>query len=112
MLTARWTKFYAQIWSGDDINRGLLHLGVIGIGVVVSLALYLTVYLPRVKGLADSSAWSVYCPYVIPSMTATGIITTLILIRSFWDKWGFLSPLILGTQCMGCIMSLHFIPAF
>eukprot|EP00339_Tiarina_fusa_P023552 CAMPEP_0117005372 /NCGR_PEP_ID=MMETSP0472-20121206/6012_1 /TAXON_ID=693140 ORGANISM="Tiarina fusus, Strain LIS" /NCGR_SAMPLE_ID=MMETSP0472 /ASSEMBLY_ACC=CAM_ASM_000603 /LENGTH=171 /DNA_ID=CAMNT_0004706595 /DNA_START=119 /DNA_END=635 /DNA_ORIENTATION=- len=61
ILVARWTNFFATIWSGDAPNRTLLRIATLGFGIVTALILYLTVYLPRVKGLVDSSAraWSI-----------------------------------------------------
>jgi hypothetical protein len=92
--------------------RGLLQIVAVGFGINTVLVAYLTVYLPYVKGLTDSSAWPVYCPRVIPTMTLTGVLTALLLIRAVWPVWGFLSPLILGIQAMGCLFSLHFIPVW
>ena len=112
VLVARWTSFFTTIWSGEKANRGLIRLAAVGFGINAVLFLYLSVYLPRVKGLVNSSAWSVYCPRVIPSMTGVGVLTILILIRATWPVWGFLAPLILGIQFMGALMSLHFIPTY
>ena len=112
ILVARWTSFFTTIWSGEKANRGLIRLAAVGFGINAVLFLYLSVYLPRVKGLVNSSAWSVYCPRVIPSMTGVGVLTILILIRATWPVWGFLAPLILGIQFMGALMSLHFIPTY
>lgn len=91
-------------------NRSLLLTVALLLGIQTILVLYLTVYLPRVKGLTDSSAWEVYCPRVIPVMTVTGIVSILLLIRAVWPVWGFLAPLILGIQAMGCLFALHFVP--
>jgi hypothetical protein len=91
-------------------NRSLLQIVGLLLGIQTILVLYLTVYLPRVKGLTDSSAWEVYCPRVIPVMTATGIIAIMLLIRAVWPVWGFLAPLILGIEAMGCLFGLHFVP--
>jgi hypothetical protein len=91
-------------------NRSLLQIVGLLLGIQTILVLYLTVYLPRVKGLTDSSAWEVYCPRVIPVMTVTGIIAIMLLIRAVWPIWGFLAPLILGIEAMGCLFGLHFVP--
>ena len=110
LLVARWTHFYSIIWMSDKPNRWLLRIAMLGMGIIASLILYLTVYLPKVKKLSDSSAWNVYCPRVIPTMTIVGIVTLLLFIRALWPVWGFLSPLIFGTEVMGALMSLHFLP--
>jgi hypothetical protein len=121
-LTAYATNFWTVILLLEDEtslaasmtqhfpNRSLLQVVALLFGIQTILVLYLTVYLPRVKGLTDSSAWEVYCPRVIPFMTVTGIVAGLLLIRATWPVWGFLSPLILGVQAMGCLFALHFLP--
>jgi hypothetical protein len=91
-------------------NRSLLQIVGLLFGIQTILVLYLTVYLPRVKGLTDSSAWEVYCPRIIPVMTVTGIVAVMLLIRAVWPVWGFLAPLILGIEAMGCLFALHFVP--
>jgi hypothetical protein len=88
----------------------LLAIAFLGVGINTALVLYLVVYLPKIKKLSDSSAWSVYCPRVIPTMTGVGISTFLIFVRALWPVWGFLAPLIFGTQIMGLLFGLHFIP--
>jgi hypothetical protein len=91
-------------------NKSLLQIVALLFGIQTILVLYLTVYLPKIKGLTDSSAWEVYCPRVIPCMTVTGITSGLLLMRAVWPVWGFLAPLILGVEAMGCLFALHFVP--
>jgi hypothetical protein len=43
-------------------------------------------------------------------MAGVTVVSYLILLRAVWPVWGFLAPLVFGTQCMGVIMSLHFLP--
>jgi len=93
-------------------NKMLLRIAFVGFGIVTTLFLYLTLYLPKMKGLNDPSVWNVYCPKVVPIMGITSIMTYLILIRAIWPIFGFLSPLISGTEIMGLLMATHFIPAF
>lgn len=112
VIVARWSSFFLVIWKSDEANRFLLRIAALGLGVVTSLVLYLTVYLPRVKGLkADSAAWNVYCPKVIPTITVVCILSYLIALRGTWSVWGYLSPFIYGTQFMGALMAMHFVPA-
>ena len=110
LAVARWTKFYSTLWSSELTNRILLRISGIGWAVTIALAMYLTVYLPKVKGLIDSSAWSVYCPRVMPTAAVLAVTSFLLFLRGIWPVWGFLSPLVFGTQCMGLLMTSHFIP--
>ena len=111
IVVARWTNFYHAVFQSEEANRIMMRLAACGLGIITSLFLYLAVYLPRVKGITDSSAWPIYCPKVIPTMTAVSIVTYLCALRGMWPVFGFLSPLIFGTQLMGAFMALHFIPA-
>lgn len=116
-LVAKWSGFYSVLWGGvvaeegdNDVQRTLFHIAMLGFAVVIALLLYLTVYLPKVKGLSDSSAWPVYCPKVLPTMGVVGIVSYLIFLRSLWPVWGFLAPLISGFQVMAMVMSTQWIP--
>jgi len=109
---ARWTNFYTTLWSSDQLNRVLLRIAFMGFGIAVAMILYLTLYLPKVKGLSDSSAWSVYCPKVIPTIGVISIVTYLIFLRALWPVWGFLAPVISGTELMAMVMATNFIPVF
>lgn len=113
VLVNRWTYFFTTLWSSPDANRTLLRIAFVGMLAVLGMILYLTLYLPRIKGMRDSgpALWSVYCPKVLPAMAATGLATCLVFLRATWPVWGFLAPLISGTQFMGILMVLHFIPS-
>lgn len=113
-LLARYTDFFSIIWKDDDdrLNRTLLRVAFGGFTTVVALFLYLTLYLPKIKGLSDPSVWGVYCPKVLPIMGVTGFVTYLVFVRALWPLWGFLAPLISGTEIMGILMAFHFIPVF
>jgi hypothetical protein len=111
ITVARWTSFYSTLWSSPMANRTLLWLCSIGALSIVGMIAYLTIYLPRFKGLNDSTAWSVYCPKVLPIMALVAVVSCLLFLRATWPVWGFLAPLISGTQLMGMIMVLHFIPS-
>lgn len=112
VLLARWTGFFGILWRDERLNRSLLKVSVAGSLIVVTQFLYLTVYLPKVKGLSDPSVWGVYCPKVVPTMCITGILSYFLLIRALWPLWGFMAPLISGTEIMGVLMALHFVPTF
>jgi hypothetical protein len=109
---AKMTRLPQVILSGERVVKPLLYMSFILLGLNTVLLLYLTIYLPRIKGITDSSAWDVYCRHVVPTMTIFGILTGLLLIRSIWPVWGFLSPLILAVEIFGCLYALHFVPWF
>lgn len=124
ILVAHFTRFYPVVFLMHDStatydntaaplrqpNRALLLLVAICIGINTVLFLYLTVYLPKVKGLTDSSAWPVYCPRVIPASTIFFVLSVVFLIRGCWPVWGFLTPLLVIIQMMGWLFATHLIP--
>jgi hypothetical protein len=113
VLLAQWTDFCFILWRDERLNRTLLKISSGGCLVVVTLFLYLALYLPKIKGLpSDLSVWGVYCPKVLPVMCVTGFATYLVFVRALWPLWGFMAPLISGTEIMGMIMALHFVPTF
>jgi hypothetical protein len=112
MVVAYWTSFFTVLLSSADANRFLLNIAFLCLATNTGLTAYLMIYLPHVKKLKDSSAWSVYCPRVIPIMILLGVICALLLIRGTWPVWGFFAPLYLGIEAMGFLFSLHFVPWF
>jgi len=96
--------------SENKVNTILLQLAILLIVMNVTLLAYLLIYLPRCKGLTDSSAWPVYCPRVVPSMIVLAIVSFLLFVRATWPVWGFLAPLILAVQALGAIYALQFVP--
>ena len=109
---AYWTSFFSTLFYSEEANRTLLKGAFLCIGLNTVLTGYLLVYLPHVKKLRDSSAWSVYCPRVIPIMILSGVICALLLIRGTWPVWGFFAPLVLGVEAMGFLFSTHFVPVW
>jgi hypothetical protein len=96
--------------SRNAPNVTLLQFAAMGMGIQTVLFLYLTFYLPIFKRLHDSSAWDVYCPRVIPTITIVGILTFLIAIRAIWPVYGFFAPIILIIQMFGILFGGHFVP--
>lgn len=112
-LVFRYTKTWHVLFATDSpAIHSLLILVMIGCGINTVLVAYLLLYLPYGKGLTDSSAWEVYCPRIIPTMTFVGVVSLLLLIRAVYPAWGFLSPLIVGLELLGCLFALHFIPTW
>jgi hypothetical protein len=116
VLTAVIIGWWSSTWqvvrhpTQAGANVTLLQIVALLLGINTVFLTYLTIYLPRWKGLTDSSAWDVYCPAVIPTMTAVGVTAFCLAIRATWPVWGFLSPLILSVQCLGVLFALHFVP--
>ena len=116
VATAVFVSWFFSTWQvlrhpvQKGANLPLLQIVALLLGINTVLMMYLTVYLPKFKGLTDSSAWEVYCPAVIPTMTGLGILAFILAIRALWPVWGFLAPLIISIQCLGMLFFLHFVP--
>ena len=114
-FTASYTHFFHTIFTDDRIIRPVFNTSIALFSINVILTLYLIIYLPcrfRQSPVSASSPefWGVYCPSVIPVMTACGIVGSFLLVRACVPIWGFVTPLILAVIAMGMFFSLHFIP--
>mmetsp|Transcript_15304 Transcript_15304/g.33068 ORF Transcript_15304/g.33068 Transcript_15304/m.33068 type:complete len:186 (+) Transcript_15304:157-714(+) len=118
---ASYTRLFHTLFTDERILRPIFHASLVLFAVNGVLTLYLTVYLPYIKfpklsssntklSASSSVFWDAYCPNVIPTMTASGVIGSFLLIRACYPVWGFLTPLILGIVALGAFFSLHFIP--
>jgi hypothetical protein len=112
LFTGKQSHAAHVILSSEIPIRPLLHFSITQIAINTILMMYLGIYLPKIKGLKDPDAWSVYCPRIIPFMTANGLLCAFTLTRSLWPAWGFLTPFILGIECIGLLFATQFIPWF
>ena len=102
------TDLPTVLLSGADTNRFWCDVAAACFAANCVLCFYLTVWLPHVQRI--DLEWNVYCPRVIPTMSAVGVACGICLIRGLWPVWGLLTPFILGLFFMTCLMSLHFVP--
>lgn len=119
--TIKYTDTITIVLTSSDVLRPLLYVSIILITVNTILLSYLSIYIPKIKGIkidndnnssikTNGDLWQVYCPRVIPIMTLNGVLCGIFLIRCFWPVWGFLTPFILGTEFFGLLFVTHFIP--
>jgi len=92
------------------IHRTPFNIATVLFMINLVLVSYLGIYLPKVVGIHDSSAWDAYCPRVIPIMTFNGIVCGILAVRSLWPVWGFLTPFIFGLEFFGVLYAMHFVP--
>ena len=107
-----WARVPSTLFHADTLaNKSLLQIVAVLCGINTMLVLYLTMYLPKFKAIpADPAVWQVYCPRVIPTMTACGVGGFLVAIRATWPVWGFLAPAVLTMEFLGLLFALHFVP--
>jgi len=126
-VTIKYTDTISILLTSADIIRPLLYISIALITVNTILLSYLSIYIPKIKGIkvdehnnnkngvvgggkTNSDLWQVYCPRVIPIMTLNGVLCGIFLMRCFWPVWGFLTPFILGVEFFGLLFVTHFIP--
>eukprot|EP00581_Thalassiosira_minuscula_P017461 CAMPEP_0183731054 /NCGR_PEP_ID=MMETSP0737-20130205/34259_1 /TAXON_ID=385413 /ORGANISM="Thalassiosira miniscula, Strain CCMP1093" /LENGTH=153 /DNA_ID=CAMNT_0025963689 /DNA_START=13 /DNA_END=471 /DNA_ORIENTATION=+ len=90
-----YTHLFHTVLTDERILRPILHASIVLFSINIVLTIYLTVYLPfkfpvtsTHKTPASSPAfWEVYCPRVIPTMTAFGVIGSFLLVRACYPVW-------------------------
>ena len=102
------TDFISVAFMSPTVNRSYFNLALVCIAINTVIAFYLCIYLPCF--VRTELPWSVYCPRMIPTMTGVGTVCAILLLKSLWPVWGFLTPLILISLGMVAMFSLHFIP--
>ena len=111
VFVARFSRFFHYVLlDKTKVNRYIMNAAIVLFTINLILMAYLIVYLRFVKGIHDSSAWDVYCPRVIPTMTFTGVLCFFILLRALWPVYGFFTPLIVIIESFGGLFLLNFIP--
>jgi hypothetical protein len=75
---------------------------------VTCLFVYLALYLGYVKKIGQEQ-WETYCPWAIPTMTVTGLLTGLFFMIGMWPVWGVITPVILFVLFMGFMMPWYVI---
>jgi hypothetical protein len=115
------TNFFRQVFESDNVNRFFLDLAFTGIGLNISIMLYMTVYLPYIAHIdADLEQ---YCPRLIPVITLSGVLSFLLYyfkvkvyfsysgIMGLWPLFGLLTPVYMFILFMGYTMVLLFLPS-
>ncbi|TNV75939.1 hypothetical protein FGO68_gene13910 [Halteria grandinella] len=105
------TNFFRELWENPHRVMFFFDLSLIGFGINISVMLYMTVYLPLVRGVpGESLDLEKECPQLIPVITICGIVSFFCMIFALWPIWGFLTPIIMFILFMGATMSMIFLP--
>ena len=94
-----YTRLFHTLFTDDRILRPIFHASLALFSINVTLTMYLTVYLPfkfpqlssspSQTSASSSTFWDIYCPRVIPTMTACGVIGSFLLVRSCYPVVSF-----------------------
>ena len=85
-----------------------MNIGLVGIGMLGIIMLYLTFYLPYIA--RSSVEWEVSDPNLIPTATIIAVATFFSVGIAIWPLWSFLTFPMLGVIFMGFINTSHFLP--
>ncbi|XP_020503627.1 transmembrane protein 128 [Labrus bergylta] len=96
-----YVDFLHNIMENDDIKSWWFNVGLILLGVCLSLAMFCIVYLEWFKGIQH---YDQEYPAIPPITTAAFIAASCSLNMALWPVWSFFTPLILFTQFMGVVM--------
>ncbi|KAF0700995.1 Aste57867_8441 [Aphanomyces stellatus] len=91
------------------VHRVYFNIGLVCFGINCCITLYLAVWLPYIKKI--DLEWSVYCPRMVPTATAVGLLCALTFTIGLWPVWGLFTPGILFVLFLGSLMTAHFLPA-
>jgi hypothetical protein len=106
-----YTDFIKIILTDERVRRTPLNFAVVAMVIVMSVLLYLCVYLPVVLKISDYRMWEIHCPNMIPILTAAGAVCIVSLIVAMWPVWGMLSPVLVFFLMMGFMFLAHFMPS-
>lgn len=96
-----YVDFFRNIMENDDIKSWWFNVGLVLLGICLSLAMFCIVYLEWFKGIEH---YEIEYPAIPPITTAAFIASSCSFNIALWPVWSFFTPLILFTQFMGVVM--------
>ncbi|GAA6222295.1 transmembrane protein 128 [Lates japonicus] len=96
-----YVDFLRNIMENDDIKSWWFNVGLVLLGISLSLAMFCIVYLEWFKGIQH---YDQEYPAIPPLTTAAFIAASCSFNIALWPVWSFFTPLILFTQFMGVVM--------
>ncbi|XP_018555836.1 transmembrane protein 128 [Lates calcarifer] len=96
-----YVDFLHNIMENDDIKSWWFNVGLVLLGISLSLAMFCIVYLEWFKGIQH---YDQEYPAIPPLTTAAFIAASCSFNIALWPVWSFFTPVILFTQFMGVVM--------
>ncbi|XP_055724687.1 transmembrane protein 128-like [Salvelinus fontinalis] len=93
--------FIHVITENGDIRSWWFNVGVILLGICLTLAMFCIVYLEWFKGIQH---YDHEYPAIPPITTAAFLAASCSFNIALWPVWSFLTPVLLFTQSMGVVM--------
>ncbi|XP_019942098.1 transmembrane protein 128 [Paralichthys olivaceus] len=101
MAVTYYVNFIQNIMENDNIKSWWFYVGLVLLGICLSLAMFCIVYLEWFKGIQH---YDQEYPAIPPLTTAAFIAASCSFNIALWPVWSFFTPLILFTQFMGVVM--------
>ncbi|XP_069001455.1 transmembrane protein 128 isoform X2 [Embiotoca jacksoni] len=101
IVVTYYVDFLRNIMENDDIKSWWFNVGLILLGICLSLAMFCIVYLEWFRGIEH---YDLEYPAIPPITTAAFIAASCSFNIALWPVWSFFTPLILFTQFMGVVM--------
>ncbi|XP_056625743.1 transmembrane protein 128 [Triplophysa dalaica] len=96
-----YVDFFRVVLNSSDIHGWWFAVGLLLLGLCLSLAAFCIVYLEWFKGIKN---YEQEYPAVPAVTTAAFIAASCSLNVALWPVWSFFTPVILFTQFMGVVM--------
>ncbi|XP_026205227.1 transmembrane protein 128 [Anabas testudineus] len=96
-----YVDFIHNIMENDDVKSWWFNVGLVLLGICLSLAMFCIVYLEWFKGIQH---YDQEYPAIPPITTAAFIAASCSFNIALWPVWSIFTPLILFTQFMGVVM--------
>ncbi|XP_065130474.2 transmembrane protein 128 [Paramisgurnus dabryanus] len=98
-----YVDFFSVVLNSSDIHSWWFAVGLVLLGLCLSLAAYCIVYLEWIKGMKN---YEHEYPAIPAVTTAAFIAASCSFNVALWPIWSFFTPVILFTQFMGVIMMI------
>ncbi|KAF7208238.1 transmembrane protein 128 [Nothobranchius furzeri] len=101
VVVTYYADFLRVLMENNDIKSWWFNVGLMLLGICLSLATFCIVYLEWVRGIQH---YEQEYPAIPPITTAAFIAASCSFNIALWPVWSFFTPLILFTQFMGVVM--------
>eukprot|EP01017_Pseudomicrothorax_dubius_P020714 TRINITY_DN2249_c0_g1_i1.p1 TRINITY_DN2249_c0_g1~~TRINITY_DN2249_c0_g1_i1.p1 ORF type:complete len:178 (+),score=50.33 TRINITY_DN2249_c0_g1_i1:851-1384(+) len=81
-----YSNFFKVIFDSPRANRIFVNIALLGIGINVTLTIYVAFILPHVLKIKES--FETYCPRVVVIGTISGVTSFITMIIGIWPLWG------------------------
>jgi len=107
-LTAAYGRVFESFSDPARHNAAFSAVAWAATAVFATVMLYCVAWLPLVMRV--EVPFDVYAPRLGNVAAAAGVTAFVAFVGALWPAFGWLTPLVVVSQAMGVVMSLHFIP--